>query len=187
MVSTGLGRRAEAVACAFGWYRCWDEHVAIGVDVIEGTSSGGTAGLSRTVAPAGFTSFRGNAQALGVSSKSQWMNALIPGILFEDAPTKDDDYSKLLGLSEAVFPVRRAESAFALLGRVDEFRVYYEQNRFGEMSISRTSKSALSSLTGDDVRYCLLCTLIFTFPREYYLLVLRSNLCFACLLVVIHF
>lgn len=149
----GLGRRAEAIACAFGWYRCWDENIPIGVDVMESSSGGGAASISRSGGAAtGFTTFRGNATSMGGASKSQWTNALIPPILFEDAPTKEEDYSKLLGLSEAVFPVRRAESAFALLGREDEFRAYYEQNRFGEMSISRTSKSALSSLTGDDVR-----------------------------------
>lgn len=151
----GLSRRAEAIASAFGWYRCWDEHVSIGVELIEGV---GHVGINRSVA-SGFSSFRGSSQNQAKSitggSKSQWANALIPVILFEDAPTRDEDYLKLCGLSEEVFPVRRAESAFALLGRLDEFRAYYEQNRFGEMAIgaSGTSKSSLSSLTGDDVRY----------------------------------
>jgi hypothetical protein len=78
---------------------------------------------------------------------------LTPTLLFEEARTREEDLKKLLGLSEGVYPVRRAESAFALLGRVDEFRTYYEQNRFGEMSIGPNgeSKSSLSSLTGDDV------------------------------------
>ena len=155
----GLSRRAEAIASSFGWYRCWDENVSIGVELLEGTSGGiSQSGLSRS-AKGGFTTFRGSTQTqsktLGGSSKSQWANILIPTILFEDAPTQEDDHLKLLGLSEAVFPVRRAESAFVLLGRVDEFRTYYEQNRFGEMAIgpSGSSKSSLSSLTGDDVSH----------------------------------
>ena len=59
--------------------------------------------------------------------------------------------------------MRRAEAAFELLGRVDEFRAYYEQNRFGDVKIGSTdnkpdvdgdkadARSYLSSLTGDDV------------------------------------
>lgn len=59
-----------------------------------------------------------------------------------------------MGLAESVHPVRRAEIAFNLLGRSQEFVAYYEQNRFGEMVISDSKeekKSPLSSLTGDDV------------------------------------
>ena len=54
-------------------------------------------------------------------------------------------------------PVRRAEIAFKLLGRDEEFVQNYEQNRFGEVQISGDSKDGksesprLSSLTGDDV------------------------------------
>ena len=53
-------------------------------------------------------------------------------------------------------PVKRAESAFKILGREEEFRQYYESNRFGDMKISSADKksdthSSLSSLTGDDV------------------------------------
>lgn len=54
--------------------------------------------------------------------------------------------------------MRRAELAFNLLGRSDEFVQYYEQNRFGETMIGGEGKddkgekrSSLSSLTGDDV------------------------------------
>lgn len=71
-----------------------------------------------------------------------------------------EDDSKLMGLPESVHPVRRAELAFSLLRRSDEFVLYYEQNRFGDMKIGKGDKggdgkneqrSSLSSLTGDDV------------------------------------
>ena len=84
------------------------------------------------------------------------------------APTLDacrgDDQAKLLALPETVHPVRRAELAFKILGREEEFRQYYESNRFGDMKISsgatnkkggdkdkNETRSSLSSLTGDDV------------------------------------
>jgi hypothetical protein len=71
---------------------------------------------------------------------------------------KDDD-AKFEGLAESVHPVRRAEIAFKLLGRAEEFVEYYEQNRFGDMKIGggkdkedkNEARSSLSSLTGDDV------------------------------------
>ena len=57
--------------------------------------------------------------------------------------------------------MRRAELAFNLLGRQEEFIQYYEQNRFGDTKIGGGAKdgaddknetrSSLSSLTGDDV------------------------------------
>jgi hypothetical protein len=59
-----------------------------------------------------------------------------------------------------VHPVRRAELAFNLLGKSEEFVSYYEGNRFGEMVIGigvdsnkddKEKRSPLSSLTGDDV------------------------------------
>lgn len=66
-----------------------------------------------------------------------------------------------MGLAESVHPVRRAEIAFKLLGRAEEFVQYYEQNRFGDVQIGggkdsdkdgkTESRSSLSSLTGDDV------------------------------------
>lgn len=62
-----------------------------------------------------------------------------------------------MSLPESVHPVRRAELAFNLLGRSEEFVQYYEQNRFGETKIVDTKdekgekRSCLSSLTGDDV------------------------------------
>ena len=74
--------------------------------------------------------------------------------------SKDDDKT-FLGLSESVHPVRRAEIAFKLLGKADEFVQYYELNRFGDVKIGSgekkdkdgksESRSSLSSLTGDDV------------------------------------
>jgi hypothetical protein len=62
-----------------------------------------------------------------------------------------------MGLPESVHPVRRAELAFNLLRRSEEFVQYYEQNRFGDMKIEDSRgggaeiRSSLSSLTGDDV------------------------------------
>ena len=74
--------------------------------------------------------------------------------------SKDDD-AKFLGLAESVHPVRRAEIAFKLLGKAEEFVQYYELNRFGDVKIGsgkdedkdgkNESRSSLSSLTGDDV------------------------------------
>jgi hypothetical protein len=62
----------------------------------------------------------------------------------------------LLRLPESVHPVRRAELAFSLLGRSDEFVAYYESNRFGETKLSgegveKARTSYLSALTGDDI------------------------------------
>ena len=66
-----------------------------------------------------------------------------------------------MGLAESIHPVRRAEIAFKLLGKAEEFVQYYEQNRFGDVKIGAgetadkdgkiESRSSLSSLTGDDV------------------------------------
>ena len=78
------------------------------------------------------------------------------------SPYRKEDDAKLMGLPESVHPVRRAEVAFNLLGRSDEFVQYYEQNRFGDMKIGGSkasddkddkneTRSSLSSLTGDDV------------------------------------
>lgn len=73
-----------------------------------------------------------------------------------------DDDSIFFSLAESVHPVRRAEIAFKLLGKGEEFVQYYELNRFGDVKIgpgqddgkdgkNPESRSALSSLTGDDV------------------------------------
>jgi hypothetical protein len=74
--------------------------------------------------------------------------------------SKNDDVT-FLGLAESVHPVRRAEIAFKLLGKAEEFVQYYELNRFGDVKIGtgkdddkdgkNDSRSSLSSLTGDDV------------------------------------
>eukprot|EP00554_Chaetoceros_debilis_P016952 CAMPEP_0194117436 /NCGR_PEP_ID=MMETSP0150-20130528/31366_1 /TAXON_ID=122233 /ORGANISM="Chaetoceros debilis, Strain MM31A-1" /LENGTH=1466 /DNA_ID=CAMNT_0038808447 /DNA_START=61 /DNA_END=4458 /DNA_ORIENTATION=+ len=108
-----------------------------------------------------------------IKEHSPWSMALTPAVLFDDAPTRLEDDEKLMVLPESVHPVRRAEAAFALLGKTDEFRQYYELNRFGDMKIgagagsgngenniednatngkeSHQTRSTLSSLTGDDV------------------------------------
>mmetsp|Transcript_23686 Transcript_23686/g.66894 ORF Transcript_23686/g.66894 Transcript_23686/m.66894 type:complete len:1183 (+) Transcript_23686:65-3613(+) len=92
--------------------------------------------------------------------KSKWSELLTPSILFENSATKKDDDAKFAGLAESVHPVRRAEIAFKLLGRAEEFVEYYETNRFGDMKIGGNKndmdekneiRSSLSSLTGDDV------------------------------------
>jgi exocyst complex component 6 len=70
--------------------------------------------------------------------------------------SKEEDQI-LSRLPESIHAVRRAELAFTLLGKGDEFVQYYEQNRFGETKIAGDKeekterKSVLSSLTGDDV------------------------------------
>ena len=96
----------------------------------------------------------------GKKGPSQWSVALTPAVLFNDSPNKDEDEAKLMQLPNSVYPVRRAEAAFALQGKTEEFRQYYEQNRFGDMKIGeqtdddgfeREKRSSLSSLTGDDV------------------------------------
>eukprot|EP00957_Ditylum_brightwellii_P044613 3382657-Ditylum_brightwellii.AAC.1 len=132
----------------------------IGVDTDGGGASAGQISTKRDLS-IGRNSGRGGSK--GPKSYSQWATLLTPPTLFEDAPTRNDDETKLYSIPESVHPVRRAESAFALLGRVDEFRQYYEQNRFGDMKISAGSddngdmgdnnetRSSLSSLTGDDV------------------------------------
>jgi len=97
----------------------------------------------------------------GKKEHTQWSVALTPSALFEDAPNKTEDEAKLIHMPDSVYPVRRAEAAFALLGKTQEFRQYYEQNRFGDMKIGdktldqdgfeKETRSSLSSLTGDDV------------------------------------
>jgi exocyst complex component 6 len=82
-------------------------------------------------------------------------------LIFRSSHCRKEDDEKLMGLSESVHPVRRAELAFSLLGRADEFVSYYETNRFGEVMIGggdvkegeakAEKRSPLSSLTGDDI------------------------------------
>lgn len=55
-------------------------------------------------------------------------------------------------LAESIHPVRRAEAAFRLLDKNEEFAQFYEKSRFGETKVGESSvKSALAALTGDDV------------------------------------
>ena len=77
-------------------------------------------------------------------------------MLFNNTPTRKNDDITFLGLAESVHPVRRAEIAFKLLGKAEEFVQYYEMNRFGDVKISKdddktasttASSSSLSSLT----------------------------------------
>jgi len=183
----GMERRAEALATAFGWYRCWNETTSIDVD--EGkaaedesfgrSSHGGRSsqGINRSghgnlggSRHGRSLNFRASTRSNGTLSlrpgnnsrgkeHSSWAAILTPAILFNDAPTKAEDEEKLMVLLESVHPVRRAEAAFDLLGKTDEFRQYYEQNRFGDMKIGdkdgdgfgKETRSSLSSLTGDDV------------------------------------
>lgn len=190
----GMGRRAEALASAFGWYRCWDEAIGEEVQLILKTDDGkggdmdrsGHGGSSHGMNRSGHgmnrsghgrslgfkASSRGSGTATagpdmsgrvggGSSKRSQWAEVLTPSILADNAPAKGDDQAKLLALPETVHPVRRAELAFKILGREEEFRQYYESNRFGDMKISADkskgdkdkseTRSSLSSLTGDDV------------------------------------
>eukprot|EP00956_Cyclotella_meneghiniana_P025120 scaffold51741_cov86-Cyclotella_meneghiniana.AAC.1 len=109
----------------------------------------------------GFRATKGSAdvnkRSGGTVNRCQWSEMLNPAVLMVPASGKDDDQSKLVSLPETVHPVRRAELAFKILGREDEFRQYYESNRFGDMKITNSdvekneSRSSLSSLTGDDV------------------------------------
>eukprot|EP00536_Pseudo-nitzschia_multiseries_P006384 jgi/Psemu1/239353/estExt_Genewise1.C_1340067 len=111
--------------------------------------------------PSGLTSTGGAARKDKANGeKSKWAALLTPPILFENVPTRKDDDGKFLGLAESVHPVRRAEIAYKLLGKAEEFVSYYELNRFGDMKIGikdddkegkNESRSYLSSLTGDDV------------------------------------
>ena len=96
----------------------------------------------------------------GKKTISQWSMALTPSVLFDNTPNKVEDETKLVQIPNSVYPVRRAEAAFALLGKSEEFAQYYEQNRFGVMKIGektdedgfgKETRSSLSSLTGDDV------------------------------------
>jgi exocyst complex component 6 len=99
----------------------------------------------------------GGKQSLGDGDKSKWAALLTPTMLFDNIPTKADDDVTFMGLAESVHPVRRAEIAFKLLGKAEEFVQYYEQNRFGDVKIGNKDdeknemRSSLSSLTGDDV------------------------------------
>lgn len=201
----GLQRKAEAIAAAFGWYRCWDPNDDVILDPTDltsdadnsansrhgGTAQGGTGtGLSGSRHGDGLSASRqGNKRSLGFRAStnsrslafqeitstlgsnvkktsdtilSQWNETMHPTILYEKTPNRKAEDEVLLALPESVHPVRRAELAFTLLGRAEEFVQYYEQNRFGEIKVGGSNvddkataaaerKSYLSSLTGDDV------------------------------------
>ena len=178
----GMERRAEAFATAFGWYRCWNETAPLDID--EGKAAEDESGVGRSnhgVNKSGHGNLAGSRHGRSLNFRassrrdaalslrtgnrgggkehSPWATTLTPDVLFNDAPTKVEDEEKLMVLPESVHPVRRAEAAFALLGKTDEFRQYYEQNRFGDIKIGdkdgdgfgKETRSSLSSLTGDDV------------------------------------
>jgi exocyst complex component 6 len=198
----GIERRAEAIAAAFGWYRCWEPNSDLLIDPNEifsemdanihnlggiggsrhglrGSRHGARGGLggsrhgsrhgkgrslgfrattsSQSQAFQEITSTLGTTNIINLSSSksSKWNEALSPAIFYENAAGSTEEDNILLSLPESVHPVRRAELAFNLLGRSEEFVQYYEQNRFGEVKIGGDSdkerKSYLSSLTGDDV------------------------------------
>ena len=176
--SAGMQRRAEAFASAFGWYRCWEENASLMVDpsdyatmdmvkgLPDGVDSSGRQGMGgsrfgrsslgfRAKRSSGLTQKASTASKGKSDDKSKWAPLLTPEILFGNAATRSDDDAKFMGLAESVHPVRRAEIAFKLLGRAEEFVQYYEQNRFGDVTIDKDgkneSRSSLSSLTGDDV------------------------------------
>ena len=76
-------------------------------------------------------------------------------------------------LAESVHPVRRAEVAFRLLDKADEFAQFYEKSRFGETKVGESSvKSALAALTGDDVTVGT--------DRAFFSKMLPHFLCFDC-------
>ena len=46
-------------------------------------------------------------KSLQSQSHTPWASVLTPPLLFEDAPSRDDDAAKLANISESVHPVRR--------------------------------------------------------------------------------
>jgi hypothetical protein len=184
----GTERYAEAVAFAFGWYRCWEDGSTQLVDPSEFAAEsldtsgrgdglrgsrhglrGSRHGRGRSLGFRAKTSSRSQtyeeisstlgASGLRVSNQaSQWAELLIPSVLYSISPTRREEDEMLRGIAESVHPVRRAEVAYGLLGKTEEFVQYYEQNRFGEMTIGGDGnddlgerKSSLSWLTGDDI------------------------------------
>lgn len=100
-------------------------------------------------------SFYDGESGLNIMHMAKLGRRLTQCVLYAFVCRKEDD-AKMEGLAESVHPVRRAEIAFKLLGRSDEFVEYYEQNRFGDIKIGgqddkAETRSSLSSLTGDDV------------------------------------
>jgi hypothetical protein len=110
MTLPGMGRRAEAFAMAFGWYRCWEENAPLMVDIselnlaVDSQSLSGSRHGSRH-GKRGTLSFRGSQRGSTAStskrelnvgkanennnkSHSAWAGLLTPSILFDDAPTR---------------------------------------------------------------------------------------------------
>lgn len=76
-VSKGVGRKAEAFASAFGWYRCWKEDSPLNLEA----SAGGIKSAVTSTPNRRLTSFRGG-------SSTQWSKTLVPPILFDDGARK---------------------------------------------------------------------------------------------------
>jgi exocyst complex component 6 len=62
----------------------------------------------------------GGKQTFAYGDKSKWAELLTPIMLFYNVPTKAEDDLTVIGLTESVHPVRRAEIAFKLLGKAEE-------------------------------------------------------------------
>jgi len=178
----GIERGAEALACAFGWYRCWTNITVSDVEVTKSMFDSTAESTNRTQSVMGQASrhgslpFRspsisrvGGSKDLSISKSRGlesgvnrlWASVLVPNFFSEDKATRDEDDNKFATLAESLHPVHLAESAYARAGKSDEFRVYYEQNRFGDVKIlegkkgddglEKETRSPLSSLSGDDV------------------------------------
>lgn len=107
-----------------------------------------TASRSQTTAP---STLSGAASGTNVAT-GKWAEVLLPAVLLSQTPSRREEDEILMSLPESVHPVRRAELAYRLLGRTDEFVQYYEQNRFnGGAGDAESERSALSALTGDDI------------------------------------
>jgi hypothetical protein len=99
MAPPGMERRAQALAVAFGWYRCWEETAPLLVDVTELNLDAGLSGSrhgSRHGNKSTSLGFRGSQRSSTVSvgvtgkelARSSWATLLTPPILFEDVATK---------------------------------------------------------------------------------------------------
>jgi hypothetical protein len=105
----GMGRRAEALSSAFGWYRCWDEGTGKEVQLIlntDWTSDGkGMDGSGHSVMNRSGhgmnrrfkASHRGGgtnadlfmaSKRSGSAKRSQWAKVLTPTVLSHDANPK---------------------------------------------------------------------------------------------------
>jgi hypothetical protein len=72
---------------------------------------------------------------------------LLPPLL--NKPDDPDETKLITNLN--THPVHRAKSAYALLQKSQDFKQYYEKNRFGSVKVSTGASSSLSSLAGSDV------------------------------------